>query len=41
VSEAIEAFVPTAEQAARLAAMRADLTAQMFRSLNREHRPVR
>jgi len=41
VSEAIEAFVPTAEQQATLAAMRADMTAQLFRSLNRDHRPVR
>ncbi len=41
VTEAIEAFVPTKDQAATLAAMRADLTAHMFRSLNREHRPVR
>jgi hypothetical protein len=40
VTEAIEAFTPTAEQQATLARMRADMTAQMFRSLNREHRPV-
>lgn len=40
VSNAIEAFTPTAEQQATLARMRADMTAQMFRSLNREHRPV-
>ena len=41
VSEMVEAFVPTADQQATLARMRADMTAQMFRSLNREHRPVR
>ena len=40
VSNAIEGFTPTAEQQAILARMRADMTAQMFRSLNREHRPV-
>jgi hypothetical protein len=40
VTQAVEAFVPTAEQNATLATMRAELTAQMFRSLNREHRPV-
>ncbi len=40
VSDAIEAFTPTPEQQATLARMRAEMTAQMFRSLNREHRPV-
>ncbi len=41
VPEMVEAFVPSAEQQATLARMRADMTAQMFRSLYREHRPVR
>jgi hypothetical protein len=41
VSEAVEAFVPDAAQQATLAAMRANMTANMFRTLNREHRPVR
>jgi len=40
LSQAIESFTPTAEQQATLASMRATMTAQMFRSLNREHRPV-
>jgi len=41
VSEAVEAFVPDAEQQATLAAMRASMTANMFRTLNREHRAVK
>ncbi len=40
VSDAVEAFQPTPEQQATLARMRAEMTAQMFRSLNREHRAV-
>jgi hypothetical protein len=41
VSAAVEAFVPSAAQAATLAAMRAEMTGQLFRSLNREHRDVK
>jgi len=40
VSTAVEAFVPTVEQQATLASMRSEMTSQMFRSLNREHRPI-
>ncbi len=40
VSEAIEAYTPTAEEQATLARMRATMTAQMFRTLAREHRTV-
>jgi hypothetical protein len=40
VTEAVEAFVPDAAQQAKLASMRASLTSNMFRTLNREHRPV-
>ena len=40
VSDAIEAFTPTDEQQATLGRMRAEMTAQMFRSLNREHKAV-
>ncbi len=39
--EAIEAYVPTADEQQTLAAMRATITAQMFRTLARDHRPVR
>ncbi len=40
VSEAIESYTPTAEEQATLASMRATMTAQMFRTLAREHRAV-
>jgi hypothetical protein len=40
VSEAIEAYTPTADEQATLAQMRAKMTAQMFRTLAREHRAV-
>jgi hypothetical protein len=40
VADAIEAYVPTQEEQSTLAKMRADMTAQMFRSLNRDHRPL-
>jgi hypothetical protein len=33
-------YVPTQEEQSTLAKMRADMTAQMFRSLNRDHRPL-
>jgi hypothetical protein len=39
--DAVEAYVPTADEQQTLAAMRAAMTAQLFRTLAREHRPVR
>jgi len=40
VSDAIESYAPGAEEAAALAKMRDEATANIFRTLNREHRPV-
>jgi hypothetical protein len=40
VTDAIESYAPNAEEAAALAKMRDQATANMFRTLNREHRPV-
>jgi hypothetical protein len=37
---AVESYRPTAEVRAELDAMRAEMTARMFRTLNRDHRPV-
>jgi hypothetical protein len=41
VSDAIEAYVPTAEENAALAKLRAEATANIFRTLNREHQSVK
>jgi hypothetical protein len=38
--DAVEAYVPTPEEQQTLAAMRATMTAQLFRTLARDHRPV-
>jgi len=40
VSDAIENYAPGAEEAAVLAKMRDEATANIFRTLNREHRTV-
>ena len=40
VREAVERYVPSEQERAELAKMRADLTAQMFRTLGREHREI-
>ncbi len=40
IRAALETYEPTAEEQQILAKMRADMTAQMFRTLNREHRQV-
>jgi hypothetical protein len=39
-ADAIESYTPTAEESAALAKLRDDATANIFRTLNREHRPV-
>jgi hypothetical protein len=39
-ADAIETYVPTADEKAVLAKMRAEATANIFRTLNREHKPV-
>jgi len=39
-ADAIETYTPSAEESAALAQLRDDATANIFRTLNREHRPV-
>jgi hypothetical protein len=40
-ADAIEAYVPTDAEVAALSKLRDDATANIFRTLNREHRPIR
>jgi hypothetical protein len=39
-ADAVEAYVPTEDEKAVLAKMRAEATANIFRTLNREHKTV-